>query len=50
MSHLVNTIRSRRQVRRSRRAVEQAIAGAASPALRDELISVAQRNGGLYGR
>lgn len=50
MSRLVQTIRSRRDVRRSRQAIEHAIVSAASPALRDELITVAQRNGGLYGR
>jgi len=46
----ITTLRSRRDARRSRRAIESAIANAASPALRDELINVVQRNGGLYGR
>ena len=50
MSRIAHTIRSRRADVRSRRAIEKAIANAGSPALRDELIYVAQRNGGLYGR
>lgn len=50
MPRLVQTIRSRREVRRSRRAIEHAIVNAASPALRDELITVVQRDGGIYGR
>ena len=49
MSRLT-TFRSRRDVRRSRRSIERAIANAASPALRDELISVVQRDSGIYGR
>jgi len=49
MSRLT-TFRSRRDVRRSHRAIERAIANAASPALRDELISVVQRDSGIYGR
>jgi hypothetical protein len=36
---------SRRQVARRRRALDRAIADAPTPAMRDELIIVAQRNG-----
>lgn len=50
MSRLVHVLRSRREVRRSRRAIEHAIVNAASPGLRDELITVVQRDGGIYGR
>lgn len=50
MSRLTRSLRSRRDTARSSRAIEKAIAGAGSPALRDELITIAQRNGGLYGR
>lgn len=51
MSRLAKAIRSRREINRTRRAVDRAITDAATPALRDELIIVAQRNGGLgYGR
>lgn len=49
MSRLAQ-LRTRRDHARSRRAIEKAIVNAGSPALRDELIHVAQRNGGLYGR
>jgi len=50
MSRIAHTIRSRRENVRSRRAIERAIVNAGSPSLRDELIYVAQRDGGLYGR
>jgi hypothetical protein len=51
MSRLAQILRSRRESRRTRRAVETAIAHAATPAMRDELIMMAQRTGGgLYGR
>ena len=50
MPRITRTIRTRREDVRSRRAIEKAIANAGSPGLRDELIYVAQRNGGLYGR
>jgi hypothetical protein len=50
MSRFTRALRSRRDAARSTRAIEQAIVGANSPALRDELITIAQRNGGLYGR
>ena len=45
MSRIAHAIRSRRDDVRSRRAIEKAIANAGSPALRDELIYVAQRHG-----
>lgn len=50
MSRLSQSLRNRRQVNRSRRAIEKAIVDAGSPALRDELIAVAQRHVGLSGR
>ena len=40
---LAKAIRSRREARRSRRELEQAISNAASPAMRDELIIISQR-------
>jgi hypothetical protein len=50
MSRLAKAFRSHREFGRSRREIDRAISNAASPAMRDELINVAQRNGGLYGR
>jgi hypothetical protein len=50
MHRLAHTLRSRIDDRRSRREIEFAIANAGSRALRDELITVVQRNGSLYGR
>lgn len=51
MSRLAKAVRRRREINRSRRQVEGAISNAASPAMRDELIVMAQRSGGLgYGR
>ena len=43
MSRLAQAIRSRRESRRTRRALEVAISNAATPSLRDELILVGQR-------
>ena len=43
MHRLAQTLRTRRQLRRTRRAVEKAITNASTPALRDELILSAQR-------
>ena len=40
---LAQAIRSRREARRSRRELERAISNAATPALRDELIIISQR-------
>jgi hypothetical protein len=45
MSRLVKVIRSRRDVKRARREWNRAIANASTPAMRDELIMVAQRDG-----
>jgi hypothetical protein len=45
MVHLVKVIRSRRNVNRTRRELNRAIANASAPAMRDELIMVAQRDG-----
>lgn len=43
MSRLTRAIRTRRENSRNRRELDQAISNATSPALRDELIVVAQR-------
>jgi hypothetical protein len=43
MSRLAESIRDRRRAARNRLALERAISNAATPALRDELIMVAQR-------
>lgn len=43
MSRLAQAIKSRRESRRTRRALGNAINNAATPALRDELIMVGQR-------
>jgi hypothetical protein len=44
-------MRSRRELNRNRREIERAITNAATPAMRDELILVAQRSGGFgHGR
>jgi len=43
MSRLAESFRDRRRAARDRRAIERAISNAATPALRDELITVAQR-------
>jgi hypothetical protein len=50
MSRLSQHLRTRRHDRRSRQAIASAIANAPSPALRDELITVVQRHGGVYIR
>lgn len=50
MSRLAKAVRSHRELNRTRREIDQAISNAATPAMRDELIMVAQRHGGLYGR
>ena len=41
----VSSLRSRREVRRNRRALERAIAEAPTRSMRDELILAAQRSG-----
>ena len=45
MSGLVKVIRSRAEIAGTRRELNRAIANASSPAMRDELILVAQRGG-----
>jgi hypothetical protein len=47
MSRLAKAIRSRREINRTRRELNRAIANASTPAMRDELILVAQRGGGV---
>ncbi len=47
MSRLTQAIQSHRQVNRTRREIARAISNAATPAMRDELILVAQRNNGF---
>ena len=48
MSRLSKAIRSRREISRTRRQLNRAIANASTPALRDELILVAQRGGNVF--
>ena len=43
MSRLAKALRSHRELSRTRREVAKAIDGASTPALRDELIIMAQR-------
>ena len=51
MPSLAKAVRSHRELNRNRREMNRAINKAGSPALRDELIIVAQRNAGMfYGR
>ena len=45
MSHLAQAIRSRHEIKRTRRELNRAMASATTPAMRDELILVAQRGG-----
>jgi hypothetical protein len=45
MSRLVKAIRSRHDINRTRRELNRAIANATTPAMHDELILVAQRDG-----
>jgi hypothetical protein len=47
MSRLVKAIRSHREVNRTRRELNRAISNATTPAMRDELILVAQRAGNI---
>ena len=47
MSRLAKAIRSHREISRTRREVSRAMDHAATPAMRDELIMIAQRAGGL---
>jgi hypothetical protein len=48
MSRLVKVIRSHREINRTRRELNRAIANASTPAMRDELILVAQRGGNVF--
>jgi hypothetical protein len=48
MSRLVKVIRSRREISRARRQLNRAIANDSTPAMRDELILVAQRGGNVF--
>ena len=50
MSRLGQTIRSHREINRTRRELARAISNAATPAMRDELIIVAQRTGAFDPR
>jgi hypothetical protein len=47
MSRLAKVIRSRHENARTRRELNRAIANASTPAMRDELILVAQRSGNV---
>jgi hypothetical protein len=47
VSRVVKAIRSRREINRTRRELNRAIANATTPAMRDELILVAQRGGNV---
>jgi hypothetical protein len=47
MSRLTKAIRSRRDIARTHRELNRAIANASTPAMRDELIMVAQRAGNV---
>ncbi len=48
MSRLAKAIRSHREIARSRREINNAIGNASTPAMRNELIIVAQRTAKLY--
>jgi hypothetical protein len=50
MSRLTQAVRSHRENARTRRELSRAISNAATPAMRDELIMVAQHNGGFVKR
>jgi hypothetical protein len=50
MSRLAKAIRSRREMQRTRRAINSAINSAATPAMRDDLLFAAQRMGQNYTR
>ncbi len=45
MSRIANAIRSNREISRNRREIGRAIERAATPAMRDEIILMAQRQG-----
>jgi hypothetical protein len=48
MSRLIKVIRSHHEINRTRRELNRAIANATTPAMRDELIMVAQRGGNVF--
>jgi hypothetical protein len=48
MSRLTKVIRSHREMSRTRRELNRAISNATTPAMRDELIMVAQRSGNVF--
>ena len=48
MSRLFMAIRIHREMSRTRRELHRAISNATTPAMRDELIMVAQRNGNVF--
>ena len=48
MSRLVKVIRSHQERNQTRRELNRAIANATTPAMRDELILVAQRGGNVF--
>ena len=50
MSRLAQAVRSHREFTRTRRELARAISNAPTPAMRDELIIVAQRAGGFGPR
>lgn len=50
MSRLAKAIRSHREINRTHRELARAIGNASTPAMRDELIMVAQRSGGFGPR
>ena len=48
MSRLVKAVRSHHEINRTRRELNRAIANATTPAMRGELILVAQRGGNVF--
>jgi uncharacterized protein YjiS (DUF1127 family) len=48
MSRLTKAIRNHREMSRTRRELNRAISNATTPAMRDELIMVAQRAGNVF--
>jgi hypothetical protein len=48
MVAMLRLLRRRREINRTRRELNRAIANASTPAMRDELILVAQRGGNVF--
>jgi HAMP domain-containing protein len=48
MVAMLRLVRRRREINRTRRELNRAIANASTPAMRDELILVAQRGGNVF--